>query len=578
MATEKAILDALADALPLDLELGFYHISTPPAASSALFSAPPGQVAAKTFCESHFVAVSLLAEGTLETELLGFAIEVLIFTTQTLTTVFVSKADSTGHLHLVNTQLDSPSAIKAVCTTVLSHLIRQRLHGSRVVLSLFARSQNQYLFPGSIENPTKHVLDDRQLIKWWCRTLDPILLEYRPAQVTSNVDGGSNTRSRAYLIIPGCDKLETRAFFPPSSTLDGPSRWSDSYPLDLIIQDSSSPPRCLIPRFPDDPKARFLDDLDSEISDLDSSSIGEWRSVQSLDQFWEMMSYRQECSAGRLVGFIWLIFTPPNREEEADLCGRNGAPEHAVQSAQAIEQLPTPNQSQLQILDPIPPSLLSDEDGLEPIKAASPPSSSSILPSTNGPDQPLRQEEGESTQQCKQEEQASHSNPNHQQSPDSLFYDSAQTHPVRWPIESRGNLILTDEKYSHLMTHLLNSDFSTQDLATQSTLSWISKASTLAGVSTWGQRVIGRKAAMQREQANGGRTTDSVNANVNILTGMRKKRKVDGGGAVGKSEKEVAAEAASITPAAKEALATPKLVTLPVDLIKKKRKATNTED
>jgi regulator of Ty1 transposition protein 109 len=50
-------------------------------------------------------------------------------------------------------------------------------------------------------------------------------------------------------------------------------------------------------------------DLDEEIPE--SSQLGQWHSVKTLDQFWELMAFRQECSAGRLVGFLWLVVNPP---------------------------------------------------------------------------------------------------------------------------------------------------------------------------------------------------------------------------------------------------------------------------
>ena len=69
------------------------------------------------------------------------------------------------------------------------------------------------------------------------------------------------------------------------------------------------PVRCLIPRLPDDPKTRFVIDLDNEVIDSDSQEVvsNQWKSVKALDQFWDMMAFRQECSAGRLVGFLWLV-------------------------------------------------------------------------------------------------------------------------------------------------------------------------------------------------------------------------------------------------------------------------------
>jgi regulator of Ty1 transposition protein 109 len=554
MAKPASIEQALGDALPLDVELRFYHISTTPTSSTALFSTPPDHVEETTFCESHFLAASLPAKGVPDKELLVFAIEILLFTSRKLTTIFVSKADSTGFLHLLDTRPGSKSIIKTICTTFLSCLIKQRLHGPRILLSLFARSQNQYLFPGSVEYPGKHVLDDRQLIKWWCRTLDPVLQEYAPFTATDNLNGSSDASSEAFIIVPGCDKFDTRAFFPASTKPELLSRWSNSYPRDLIVPDGSAPPRCLIPRFPDDPKGRFLDDLDSEISASDTPNIKDWRSVKSLDQFWEMMSYRQECSAGRLVGFIWLVFSP---HEPIDVGF----------SVRRTEQLPTPNQSQLSSLDPVLPSLPVENDILEPIRSASPPPSSPLLATTNVPTELPSQPQDETLQPVNLQQQASQSNPNNQE-PSDLYYDAARKIPVRWPSASRGHLILSENSYQHLMTHLLETDFSNQELAAQSTSSWIDKASKLGGKSNWAIRVTGRRPvdAAPVTQSNGAETK----TNVNVLTGMRKKRKVNKeNGDVGGGSEMVATTAAS-----NEAGPMPEVATLPRDLIRKKRKTT----
>ncbi|KAK5240099.1 hypothetical protein LTR16_011110, partial [Cryomyces antarcticus] len=71
----------------------------------------------------------------------------------------------------------------------------------------------------------------------------------------------------------------------------------------------------------------FLDELDEELPDASSSQInvspkkrsaGQWKSVKTLEQFWEMMAYRQECSSGRLVGFIWVVFTPSDVRSTGD--------------------------------------------------------------------------------------------------------------------------------------------------------------------------------------------------------------------------------------------------------------------
>ena len=553
MAKTLSIEEALGDALPLDVQLCFYHVSTTPTPSTALFSTPLNQVEETTFCESHFLAASLPAKGVADKELLVFAIESLLFTSENLTTIFVSKADSTGFLHLLDTPPGSNSIIKTICTTFLSCLVKQRLHGPRILLSLFARSQNQYLFPGSVEYPGKHVLDDRQLIKWWCRTLDPVLQEYAPSTATGSLNGSSDASSEAFIIVPGCDKFDTRAFFPASTKPELLSRWSNSYPRGLIVPDDSAPPRYLIPRLPDDPKARFLDDLDSEISASDTPNIRDWRSVKSLDQFWEMMSYRQECAAGRLVGFIWLVFTPRERVDIG--C-----------SLQKTKQLPTPNQSQLDSLDPVLPSLPVGDDILEPIRSASPPPSSPLLATTDVPAELPIQRQDKPPQLVSQQQQTSRPNPINQE-PSDLFYDGARKMPVRWPSASRGHLILSENSYQHLMTHLLQTDFSNQELAAQSTSSWVDEASKLGGTSNWARTVTGQKRVNSAPltRSNGAETE----TNVNVLTHMRKKRKANkGNGDAGGGSNMVAAAASD------ESGPMMKVATLSKDLIRKKRKTT----
>jgi regulator of Ty1 transposition protein 109 len=551
MAKTLSIDEALREALPLDVELRFYHISTTPTPSAALFATSPDHVEETTFCESHFLAASLPAKGTADKELLVFAIEILTFTSQNLTTIFVSKADSTGFLQLLDAPPGSKSIVKTICTTFLSCLVKQRLHGPRILLSLFARSQNQYLFPGSVEYPGKHVLDDRQLIKWWCRTLDPVLQDYAPSTATGSLNAGSDALSEAFIIVPGCDKLETRAFFPPSTKPELLSRWSNSYPRGLIVPDGSAPPRYLIPRFPDDPKSRFLDDLDSEISASDTPNIKDWRSVKTLDQFWEMMSYRQECSAGRLVGFIWLVFTP---REPVDIgC-----------SVQKTKQLPTPVQSQTNRLHQVLPPLPEGGDILEPIRSASSPPASPLLATTNVPAKLPIQRQDKTPHPVNQQQQVSQSNLGNQESGD-LFYDGARKMPVRWPLASRGHLILSENSYQHLMTHLLKTDFSNQELAAQSTSSWVDKASKLGGRCNWARSVTGRR------HLDPAPVTQIIGAetkrNVNVLTDMRKKRKVtqdngdDGGGSA-----MVAAATSD------KSGAMPEVATLSKDLIRKKRK------
>lgn len=498
MPAEPSLQSRLAAALPVGVNLQAYHVSTTPTSTSPLFASLPGTQDEETFCESHFLAVgSPQEEG--RKEVLIYAVEILIFTSPNLTTLFVSKADSSGFSSRLNAPKGSPSIVGSVISTFVEFLLEPRLTRSRVVLSLFARSQNQYLFPGSIENEGKHVLDDRQLIKWWCRVLDNVL-----RLRTENTS--PSCKATAHLLVPGCDRAETRAFFPPSSRLDSPSdpKWVKSYPVELLVSDISKPPRHLVPRLPDDPKSRFLEDLDGDFVD----EHGQWRSVKTLDQFWEMMSYRQECSAGRLVGFIWLVFSPgQSAHTSLNLLEKTG---HTNQPAEASarSKLPTPESSQLRENDNREPGvqLGPNSEGAE--KMQSPPLSSPIGGSETAAEAaaPSMEDHGNGS--------LANPTPSTEQSASATNEGYAK--------ETQGDIVIDAGQYQSLSDYLLASDFAGEDLAAESTRGWVQKALELSGAAAFGRPIQGEctlSLSTGAEQAPA--------QQVNVLTGVRKKRKLD---------------------------------------------------
>ena len=488
MPGHSPLTTRLAAVLPPGLSLQAYHLSTPPTSTPALFAPLSGHDEEVTSCESHLLAVSSPQDGQ-QLEVMIYAIEILILTTNSATTLFVSKADSSGFLSRLNQSKSSTSVLAAITTAFVEYLLEPRLSKARVVLSLFARSQKQYLFPGSSENAGKHILHDRQLIKWWCRVFDKILRLPRDNSVTS-----------AHLLVPGCDKGETKAFFPASSRGDAASspKWVNSYPVNLLVSDTSVPPRHLIPRLPDDPKTRFLDDLDGDHVD----DHGRWRSVKSLDQFWEMLSYRQECSAGRLVGFLWLIFSqgqikhaPPSELEQPE----------EVEGPNKLRPLPsllTPGNSQMQEngttdAEPLAGSRLSMIE--EP---NSPPPSSPV--------------------QAGSQHNASDDVDNGK---DVAASNVSNVEPVYPVIEATlGEVILDESQYQSLMDYLLQTDFAGEDQAAEATSSWIKKALELSRAASFGQPVLGCARPVLAPTI---APVDSSSAQVNVLTGIRKKRKAD---------------------------------------------------
>ncbi|KAI9857760.1 MAG: hypothetical protein M1824_004716 [Vezdaea acicularis] len=485
---KRSLGTQLEQVLPLKSTFNLCHLSTPPSTCPAIFSAPPGSKAQRTYCESHFLAVSESANIT-ETEgkstgqqasqdILVFAIEVLVFTTTTLTTLFVSKADSTGFLGRTN-RSGTSSIVKTISTTFLSYLAENRQRPSiPLVISLFARAQDQYLFPGSIENPEKHVLDDRGLVKWWGRVLDPILRRcpedmQQPLETEEEKDKGlwTTCSSKAYLIVPGFDRYETLSMFPRSVREDpiDRKRWKNGHPLQLLCPDQGLPPRCLIPHFPDDPKSRYLVELDDEISEKshsqNSTSQGpsEWKSVKSLEQFWEMMAFRQECSAGRLVGFFWILFSPFVRKIDVRKDDLLPTPENSQSQAIPAATSPretSPSQAESQ-------SLSSSQKGkMESIKRAQRPRSSkkSMSKKLKGPIIPRRPKLKNSKIDT----------PMQKQSSESPYYT--------WPEgPGRGEIVISEKDYKRVNDLLLRLDFATPRVAVASTQRWFSEISTISG-------------------------------------------------------------------------------------------------
>jgi regulator of Ty1 transposition protein 109 len=507
IAMPNSLRDVLAEQLPLDVPFTFYHYSTPPTKSSAIFAAPPSARSERTYCESHFLAASIIPQDAAISqapeELLILAIEVLIYTTRNLTTIFVSKADSTGclsELHLPRSQSGSP--LKTICGTFVSWLARERQReGKKLVISLFARAQDQYLFPASIDNKSKHVLDDRGLVKWWCQVLDPIIWQYKAEEerkpfterLTEDRFNGSTSQSEAtakgYLIIPGYETYDTLRYTPPSRIPNAPRRWAATHPLLHIAPHPAAPPRCLVPHFPDDPKARFLDELDEELPDrgtdattgdggTPSRSNGIWKSVKTLEQFWDFMAFRQECSSGRIVGFIWVVITPPQPAipEEEEPSQQSVSQVDSQQTAPSPHRRKTTKRRKKFNTDygPIPPRLPR-------IKTTS----SNLSTSSNSSNIP-------------------------------------ETSPYFvWPATSRGTVCFSTKDYDRAHEVLIHLPFATRVSAAAATKRWKDEIAVLGGVDEWGWSVIGTK---EYTSATPSQTNEAAPT---MVMGVRKKRKPD---------------------------------------------------
>lgn len=483
----------LAENLPPTCRFDVHHISTPPTLSPALYSAPPGQAPEKTFCESHFLSVSIISANR---PVQVFAIEVLIYTTEHLTTLFVSKADSTGYLYLLKLPQGTPSPFKTIASTFLSFLIKSRRRpATKLVLSLFARAQDQYLFPGSIENSRKHVLTDRGLVKWWCQVLDPILLQYPNANQQSvpetepGKDGVVSYTSQGFLRVPGCDLYETRAFFPDQRH----GRWKASDPLRELGRSETLPERCLIPQFPDDPKARFVAELDDELpnslpeastNSSEDQKTGRWKSVRSLEEFWEMMAFRQECSAGRLVGFLWGIFVPVDvsRGGEGDTNSSRGLSASTPEPDEAALRIQAHGNGNMNPSIGSPPQMSADFP-------LSPPSSSSLVAEQGAiGDLPIL-----AGSKVKTETKDKLSGPNPSSDPRLSSRQPEKTKYYYWPATGRGAVVLREKDYQRVGKLLIHLDYADEKIAAESTEKWIQEVATANGERKWGTVVHGRR-------------------------------------------------------------------------------------
>ncbi|RYP74270.1 hypothetical protein DL771_003091 [Monosporascus sp. 5C6A] len=545
------LVEELSKVLPKDTEFEAYHLSTPPTVTDALCN-PPAQPRAfetgsreprptkplKTYCEKHFLALSIDAgkkEPGTDGRVLVLGLEVYIYTTSFSTTIFVSKADSTGYLNLLNLPKGTPSPIREVTAAFISFLITTRRRPTKqLVVNLFARSQSQYLFPGSVKNGGKHILDDRGLVKWWCRVLNSVL------------EGGNDTFDRArkgwnrihgYLIVPGLDDREMRFFLPRSNatatnwTLGHPLERVSPYLVDPFTYGHDIPPRCLIPTYPDDPKARFVEELEESTPVRVKLSSG-WRTPKTLDQFWEMMAFRQECSSGRLTGFIWVVFDP--------------SPPAIPTASPSAATILTPNASFGVPNEPTTPAA-SQED---PTALATPSSTPSkrtaqaprtytrkILKGRIVPRQP----------QIKTHNRTK-------------FPERIETPHYFWPETGRGQVVLDESGYNRAVELLLHLEFAKLDSAIANTARWINEVN----VGTeWGRKIVGtREQTAEPASHDSGGGSGSGAGGINNLSGMIRKKRPAADSAADDDRPQVA----------------PAVNTLGAGLVRKKAKLTTTDE
>ncbi|KAL8793326.1 MAG: hypothetical protein Q9195_004103 [Heterodermia aff. obscurata] len=332
----------LEAAWPAGKMFQFNHVSTAPETCERLRAAPPGLDPEVTCQEKHFLLASLpnFRYGVAPL----YALEVIVYTTNDLTVIFVAKADSTG---LMSGYMKWADYAMSPMTLIASTFIRLLVDAfqrpdKRLVISLFARSAGAYIFPGSEGNRGKHILNDTKLIKWWARVMNIVMDPDQPEHADNiaaeqRLKGADPATSQVFMRVPGCSAAETKKYVPKKLKKTSPFRSVAlaADPFKLIARHSAGsdlPARCMVPHFYDDPKTRFADELDGYDR---FNSTGNWSSVKTLDEFWDLMQHRQECAAGKLVGFVWGVFTPKGLQEE-DLAHGSSSASSIQASAQGL--------------------------------------------------------------------------------------------------------------------------------------------------------------------------------------------------------------------------------------------------
>lgn len=303
------------------------------------------------------------------------AIEACVYniTATSCAILYVSKVDSTGQ-----GVVPSPtSTLVRSLLTFYANPATRPVAADHLWIHLFARAQSQYLFPNSSEHPGKHPLNDIKLCAWWRRVLTDVAGEL-------DVQVRPGSKVELYYILPGYSEFEAVHALKNASSSVVPTApsWKYGHPYaqsDIPLPcppEHSGGPRNLghfIPSFDDDPKSRFMDEIayttdgdgvksparkrsrtlshteglhakgkEAPVEkDTQSGPLGELGKV-SADEFWERMSFRQECVAGAVTGFFTLgISSPPHNADSSRSTVSPLAPQPGQVSSQINKRILT---------------------------------------------------------------------------------------------------------------------------------------------------------------------------------------------------------------------------------------------
>lgn len=297
---------------------------------------------------SPTISPSSVDASDLTVPLVGVEASIYTIPSTSTSLLYISKVDTTG------LSSSSPNPTRTIVSAFVEHHLRYPPHQTRRLrIHVFARAQGQYLFPGSIENTGKRVLDDKGLMRWWKATFSQAAIAV------------ASPTLQLFCIIPGLSQSESLLYVPSTpSSAALPWTYSHSYsqvgsplhPSSVLPADVPLPDH--IPSFPDDPKARFItsltsssippagseDDYDETLHSLYARSFNSGatgaaahalanlekdRAIErsrlvdgipgGVDEYWERLAFRQECCSGALVGFFVVVNDRPDPLENKSL-------------------------------------------------------------------------------------------------------------------------------------------------------------------------------------------------------------------------------------------------------------------
>ncbi|CAG8538277.1 11741_t:CDS:2 [Racocetra fulgida] len=205
-----------------------------------------------------------------------------------LLNVYISKVDTTGYRPCSSTPTKNLLTAYMKFYLEETNVNRQLLLKRKTIkFNIFARPHPQYLFHLSEKNPTKRVLNDSELLKWWKNVLQQTFLH------NTICNSQEKTRKeRGWFFFPGMSSEKiARTFIKDIVNGEAENRenlfWQYGYPY----PDAEEAIK-VIPRFEDDAKSRWLDTARE-------SSL-------TVKTFWELISIGGEFAGGKQAGFFWV--------------------------------------------------------------------------------------------------------------------------------------------------------------------------------------------------------------------------------------------------------------------------------